>query len=128
MTSKSHTVDKIYYSISEVAAMFGVNASLIRFWEKEFDVLQPIRNRKGNRLFARADLENLQIIYHLVRERGFTLEGARKHLKQHRNETLPIAQVSHSLQKIRETLLEIDRTLSGEVKQQNACPGECNDE
>jgi len=68
---------KRYYSISEVASQLDVNASLIRFWEKEFDQIKPKKNRKGNRLFTVDDLQNLKSIYHLVKERGFTLEGAR---------------------------------------------------
>ncbi len=124
MPYKTPRIDKIYYSIGEVAAMFNVNTSLIRFWEKEFEILQPKKNKKGNRLFTREDIENLQIIYHLVRDRGFTLDGARRQLNQNRREILPLAQVSQSLKKIRDTLVEIDRTLAGEVRQQKACPEE----
>ena len=74
--------EKRYYGIGEVAKAFGVNTSLIRFWEKEFDVLQPKKNAKGNRKFTPQDIQNLQLIYHLVKERGFTLEGAKIHLKE----------------------------------------------
>jgi len=74
--------DKRYYKIGEVAKAFNVNASLIRFWDKEFDVLKPKKNAKGNRLFTQEDVKNLQMIYHLVKEKGFTLEGARKKLKE----------------------------------------------
>ncbi len=73
---------KRYYKIGEVAKAFDVNASLIRFWDKEFDVLKPKKNAKGNRLFTQEDVKNLQMIYHLVKEKGFTLEGARKKLKE----------------------------------------------
>ncbi|HHC78909.1 MAG TPA: MerR family transcriptional regulator [Flavobacteriia bacterium] len=73
--------DKRYYRIGEVAKAFGVNASLIRFWDKEFDVIKPKKNAKGNRLFTQEDVKNIQLIYHLVKEKGFTLEGARKKLK-----------------------------------------------
>ncbi len=73
--------DKRYYRIGEVAKAFGVNASLIRFWDKEFDVIKPKKNAKGNRLFTQEDVKNIQMIYHLVKEKGFTLEGARKKLK-----------------------------------------------
>lgn len=69
--------DKLYYSIGEVARAFNVNTSLIRFWEKEFDIIQPKKNKKGNRLFTPKDIKNLKIIYHLVKERGYTLEGAK---------------------------------------------------
>ena len=73
--------DKRYYRIGEVAKAFNVNASLIRFWDKEFDVIKPKKNNKGNRLFTQEDVKNIQMIYHLVKEKGFTLEGARKKLK-----------------------------------------------
>ncbi len=73
--------DKRYYRIGEVAKAFNVNASLIRFWDKEFDVIKPKKNNKGNRLFTPEDVKNIQMIYHLVKEKGFTLEGARKKLK-----------------------------------------------
>ena len=65
---------KLYYSIGEVAEMFGVNTSLIRFWEKEFDVIKPHKNKKGNRKFTKADVDNFHLIYHLVKEKGMTLK------------------------------------------------------
>src|SRR5687768_16329985 len=74
--------DKRYYSIGELAKAFGVNASLIRFWDKEFDTLKHKKNAKGNRMFTPEDVKNLQLIYHLVKERGFTLAGAKTHLKE----------------------------------------------
>ena len=73
---------KRYFSIGELAKAFNVNASLIRFWDKEFDILKPKKNAKGNRMFTPEDVKNLQLIYHLVKERGFTLEGAKTHLKE----------------------------------------------
>lgn len=74
--------DKLYYSIGEVARAFDVNASLIRFWEKEFDVIAPKRNKKGNRFFTPQDIKNFKLIYHLVKERGYTLDGAKQVLDQ----------------------------------------------
>ena len=74
--------NKQYYRIGEVAKAFGVNTSLIRFWEKEFDIIKPKKNKKGNRLFRPNDIKNLQLIYHLVKEKGFTLDGAKKKLKE----------------------------------------------
>lgn len=73
--------EKLYYSIGEVARAFNVNASLIRFWEKEFNLISPKRNKKGNRYFTPKDIENLKLIYHLVKEKGYTLEGAKVVLK-----------------------------------------------
>ena len=76
------TPDKLFFTISEVADMFKVNASLIRFWEKEFEVLKPRKSNKGNRLYTKKDIENLRVIYHLVKEKGFTLQGAKEKLKE----------------------------------------------
>ena len=99
--------DKLYYSIGEIAAAFGVNNSLIRFWEKEFDVLKPKKNAKGNRLFTPLDVKNLQLIYHLVKERGFTLEGAKTHLKDNKKKTLDKLEIIIKLENIKKQLLDI---------------------
>jgi len=98
--------DKRYYSIGELAKAFEVNTSLIRFWEKEFDLLQPKKNAKGNRKFTPEDVKNLSQIYHLVKERGFTLEGAKIHLKQQkgRSEDFDLIQ---KLESIKAQLLRI---------------------
>lgn len=74
--------EKLYYSIGEVAKAFNVNTSLIRFWEKEFEVIAPKKNKKGNRYFTPQDIKNLKLIYHLVKERGYTLEGAKSALTE----------------------------------------------
>ena len=74
---KLNLPDKLYYSIGEVAKAFNVNASLIRYWEQEFPIIKPKKNKKGNRYFTPSDIENLKIIYHLVKEKGYTLDGAR---------------------------------------------------
>lgn len=102
---------KLYYSIGEVAAIFNVNASLIRFWEKEFDMIKPKKNNKGNRLFTVQDIDNLKIIYHLVKERGFTLEGAKNKLKNNRKETIENVEIVQSLQQIKKFLLELKEEL-----------------
>ena len=99
--------DKRYYSIGEVAKAFGVNTSLIRFWENEFDIIQPKKNAKGNRKFTRGDIKNLQLIYHLVKERGFTLEGAKTHLKEGKKETLSNFDIVRKLENIKAELLKI---------------------
>lgn len=80
MEVKRH--EKLYYSIGEVAKMFDVNTSLIRFWEKEFDVINPKKNKKGNRMFTPKDVDNFHLIYHLVKEKGYTLKGAKDILTQ----------------------------------------------
>jgi DNA-binding transcriptional MerR regulator len=114
MPYKEREVEKIYYSISEVAKMFSVNASLIRFWEKEFPVLKPKKNKKGDRLFTKEDIENLRLIYHLVKERGFTLAGAKEKMKKNPGDTVNQADVVNSLKKIREFLVEMKKAVESE--------------
>lgn len=77
MVKKIDLPDKLYYSIGEVAKAFDVNASLLRYWEQEFPILKPKKNKKGNRYFTAEDIQNLKIIYHLTKEKGYTLDGAR---------------------------------------------------
>jgi len=97
--------EKLYYSISEVARAFDVNQSLIRFWDKEFDVINPKKNAKGNRMFSAEDIKNLKMIYHLVKERGFTLEGAKTYLKENKQETLDKFDLINRLEFIKTELL-----------------------
>ncbi|MFT5079255.1 MAG: DNA-binding transcriptional MerR regulator [Patiriisocius sp.] len=103
--------EKLYYSIGEVASAFDVNTSLIRFWEKEFDVLQPKKNAKGNRKFTPADIKNLELIFHLVKERGFTLEGAKTHLKENKQKTLDNFDIIRKLESVKAELLKIKNQL-----------------
>lgn len=103
--------DKRYYRIGEVAKAFNVNASLIRFWDKEFDVLKPKKNNKGNRLFTQEDIQNLQLIYHLVKEKGFTLEGARNKLKSNPEKIKDNHSIITRLEAIKEELIEIKNQL-----------------
>ncbi|WNM19112.1 MerR family transcriptional regulator [Flavobacterium capsici] len=103
--------DKRYYSIGEVAKAFDVNASLIRFWDKEFDVLKPKKNAKGNRMFTPEDVKNLQLIYHLVKERGFTLEGAKTHLKEGKKQTLDKFDIVAKLETIKAQLTDLKKNL-----------------
>lgn len=107
MPYKEKKIEKLYYSIGEVADMFGVNTSLIRFWEKEFDIIKPKKNKKGNRLFTKPDIENFHIIFHLVKERGMTLAGAKKKMKENKEDTINNFEVVQSLQEIKELLLEL---------------------
>ncbi len=102
---------KLYYSIGEISKAFGVNASLIRFWEKEFDILKPKKNAKGNRKFTPDDVKNLQLIYHLVKERGFTLEGAKTHLKEGQKKTLDKFDIIQKLEAIKTELTELKNKL-----------------
>ncbi len=103
--------EKRYYGIGEVAAAFDVNTSLIRFWEKEFDVLQPKKNAKGNRKFTPADIKNLELIFHLVKERGFTLDGAKIHLKENKQKTLDNFEIIRKLETVKAELLKIKDNL-----------------
>ncbi len=103
--------DKRYFSIGELAKAFNVNASLIRFWDKEFDILKPRKNAKGNRMFTQEDVKNLQLIYHLVKERGFTLEGAKTHLKEGQKKTLDKFEIINKLESIKAQLLSIKNEL-----------------
>ncbi len=98
---------KLYYSIGEVAKIFNVNVSLIRYWESQFDILKPKKNKKGNRLFTAKDIDNLHIIYHLVKERKMTLEGARLKLKENKEDTLQYFEIIKKLKNARSMLLEI---------------------
>jgi DNA-binding transcriptional MerR regulator len=111
MPYKEQKVEKLYYSIGEVANMFGVNTSLIRFWEKYFDIIKPKKNKKGNRLFTKADINNFKMIYHLVKEQRLTLEGARKKLSDDKKGTVNNFEAIESLKRIREMLIEIEESL-----------------
>jgi len=103
--------EKRYYKIGEVAKAFDVNTSLIRFWEKEFAVIQPKKNAKGDRMFTQEDVKNFQLIYHLVKEKGFTLEGAKKKLKTQPKETVSNHEIIASLESVKAELLKIKNEL-----------------
>lgn len=102
---------KLFYSIGEVAKMYNVNASLIRYWDKEFDIIKPQRNKKGNRMFTADDVENFHIIYHLVKERGMTLEGAKRKLHDNREDTINNIEIVRSLQALKDFLLTVHKNL-----------------
>lgn len=103
--------NKLYYSIGEVAQMFNVNTSLIRFWEKEFDIIKPHKNKKGNRFFTQEDVDNFHLIFHLVKEKGMTLKGAQQQLKMNIAQTEANFEIVKRLKKIREELLAIKEEL-----------------
>jgi DNA-binding transcriptional MerR regulator len=102
---------KMYYSIGEVSKIFNVNTSLIRFWEKEFSILKPKKNAKGNRLFTQKDVDNLHVIFNLVKERGFTLDGAKKKMKENKDDSLNEVEMLKSLKKVRSFLLDLKEEL-----------------
>jgi len=111
MPYKEKKVEKLYYTIGEVATMFNVNPSLIRFWEKEFDIIKPKKNKKGNRFFTIQDIDNFRLIYHLVKEKGLTLQGARKKIKDNREDTNNNFEVIKTLTDIKTLLQEIKESL-----------------
>lgn len=98
---------KRYYTIGEVAEMFDVNTSLLRYWETEFSLLKPRKNSQGKRLYIQNDIENVRLIYNLVKERGYTLEGAKKKLKENRDELDSQLKVIETLKNIRAFLVEM---------------------
>ena len=111
MPLNTKTSKKLFYKISEVAKMFNVNISAIRFWEKEFDILKPKKNKKGNRLFTPKDIKNMQIIHHLLKERGFTIEGAKKKLKENKKDTINNVEIIQHLKGIRSFLVNLREKL-----------------
>lgn len=102
---------KFYYSIGEVAKMFGVKTSLIRFYEKEFDIIKPKKNRKGDRFFTPSDIDNFHLIFHLVKERGYTLEGARKKLNEGQDSLKRDLEIVKTLDQMRDFLVELKKNL-----------------
>ncbi|MFH0866357.1 MAG: MerR family transcriptional regulator [Bacteroidota bacterium] len=111
MPYKEKEIEKVYFSIGEVAKMFKVNPSLIRFWEKEFEIIRPFKNKKGNRLFTQTDIENFHSIYRLVKEQGFTLQGAREKIKQNKSDITGSVCLVKTLEDLKEFLLEIKKEL-----------------
>lgn len=111
MPYKEKEITKRYYSMGEVTDLFEVNASLIRYYDKEFDILNPKKNKKGNRLFTQADIDNLKIIFHLIREKGYTLQGAKDYLKSNKKEAQENQRVIESLEKLKSFLLEVRDSL-----------------
>ncbi len=103
---------KQYYPMRIVAEWFGVTQSQLRLWETEFDILQPRKNRKGDRFFRPEDIKNLKLIYHLIRRRKFTLQGAKQYLKDNRKTLLATMQLTESLYKFKQFLLEL-KAISG---------------
>lgn len=114
MEKQEPTTLKVYYSIGEVADMFGVNTSLIRFWEKEFAIIKPHKNKKGNRQFTKADIDNFHLIFHLVKEKGMTLKGAQMKIQENREQTENNFEVIKRLKIIREELLAIKESMKEE--------------
>ncbi len=111
MAQRDEEFTKLYYSIGEVAKMFDVSKSLIRFWESEFDLLKPHKNSKGDRRFTKQNLEQFQIIYRLVKERGFTLEGAKKEILSNKDELVKKQKAIDLLANVKSLLLDAKKQL-----------------
>jgi DNA-binding transcriptional MerR regulator len=107
MAYKEKEIEKLYYSIGEVSEMFSVAPSLIRFWESEFEIIQPKKNRKGNRQFTKEDIDNVRTIYHLVKEKGFTLQGAKEMLKNDSQSVKDKMEMLDCLRRVRQFLAEV---------------------
>ncbi len=107
MPYKKPTIEKVIFSIGEVADMIGEKTSLIRYWEKEFDALKPQKNKKGNRLFTKDDIETVRLIHYLVKERGLTLKGVKQKLKENREETIQNYEIVKRLQDIKKQLVDM---------------------
>jgi DNA-binding transcriptional MerR regulator len=111
MAYKEKEIEKLYYSIGEVAEQFNVAPSLIRFWESEFDIIRPKKNRKGNRQFTKEDIDSVRTIYHLVKEKGFTLQGAKEMLRNDNSDVKDKLELIDSLKSVRRFLVELREKL-----------------
>ncbi|WP_258104310.1 MerR family transcriptional regulator [Marinoscillum sp. MHG1-6] len=111
MPYKEKEIEKKYYTIGEVAEDLGVATSLIRFWEGEFDIIRPKKNRKGNRQFTKEDIKNVKLIYHLVKEKGYTLQGARDFVGKGSNDATDKLEMIQSLYKVRTFLEQLKKQL-----------------
>lgn len=111
MAYKEKEIEKLYYSIGEVAEIFNVAPSLIRFWESEFDIIKPKKNRKGNRQFTREDIDSVRTIYHLVKEKGFTLQGAKEMLRNDTQAVKDKMEMIDALRSVKKFLTELREKL-----------------
>ena len=111
MAWKDKEIEKLYYTIGEVAELLNVNTSLIRYWEKEFDIIKPRKNAKGDRSFTKEDIEKLKIIFHLVRDKGYTIEGAKTQLKTKFSREEKNFRVIEKLKEVKEFLVQLKEQL-----------------
>jgi DNA-binding transcriptional MerR regulator len=118
MPYKEPKIEKVFYTIGELAVMFNVNTSLIRFWDKEFTTLKPTKNKKGNRLFTPKDLEHFRLIYHLVKEKGMTIKGAQQLLQKNKEGTANTFEAVKKLLDIKEQLIAIRNELGEESNEE----------
>lgn len=111
-------LSKLYYTIGEVADMLNISTSLIRFWESEFTYLKPHKNSKGDRRFTKQNIEQLQLIHHLVKDKGFTLDGAKKEIKDNKARVQAKNKALHTLQHLKSKLLELKSTLNSDLSEE----------
>ena len=114
MAYKEKEIEKLYYSIGEVSEMLSINASTIRYWEKEFDMLKPKKNAKGDRFFTKEDIEKIRLIYRMLKEKGYTVDGAKTQLKDKYEEENRKMALIEKLNKIRGFLVEMKSQVEGE--------------
>ena len=114
MPYKQPKIEKLYYSVGEVAELIGENTSLIRYWENQFEALKPFKNKKGNRMFSPEDIEQIKLIHFLVKQRGLTIKGAKQKLRDNKNETIANYEIVVKLQSVKNELLEILNELEDE--------------
>ncbi|NOX86583.1 MAG: MerR family transcriptional regulator [Chlorobi bacterium] len=108
---------KIYFKIGDVAARFGVNPSLIRYWEKQFDFIRPKKSEKGTRLYTRKDMDHFEIIYHLIKEKGMTVKGVKEYLEKHKKqESVEKLEVINTLKRMRQLLLDVKEVLDNRAE------------
>ena len=111
MPYREKNIEKVYFTIGEVAEMFKVAPSLIRFWETEFDSLRPKKNTKGNRQYSKEDIEEIRLIYHLLKEKGYTIPGAREKIKADKKKAQDKLEAIRSLEKVKAFLIELKNNL-----------------
>ncbi|MDX2188308.1 MAG: MerR family transcriptional regulator [Bacteroidota bacterium] len=116
MPYKAKEIEKKYYTIGEVAQQFGVATSLIRFWESEFENIKPVKNKKGNRVYTKEDIEDISIVYHYVKEKGFTLQGAKEIIRMDKQKNLEKIEAIKSLEKVKDFLMELKKGLESSDK------------
>jgi DNA-binding transcriptional MerR regulator len=111
MPYKEKQIEKLYYTIGEVSEIFKVAPSLIRFWQSEFEIINPRKNKKGNRQFTKDDIESIRMVYHLVKEKGYTLQGAKEIIKADKGKVKDKFEMIKSLEKVKSFLLELKKNL-----------------
>lgn len=116
MPYKEREIEKKYHSIGEVAKMFNVAPSLIRYWESEFDIIKPKKDRKGNRRYTKVDIQRIKYIYHLVKEKGYTLQGAQEVIKSGKEQGFDKVEAVQKLQEIKDFLINIRDEINAKAK------------